>query len=159
MNNLTIGRQLNNLFEEIYILFDEAIITQNQYIKPNILATCNNEIVRFMETITIRSEWNLTDEERNGHRDLYFEHGRNDCNTVHYPFNSEYAHNGCDAVYYPFNNNETNIDNILFKANDLFYIWDDILECIIDYSDNQEHVNHANQLKPKLDIHDYIKQQ
>lgn len=158
MTTLTIGRQLNNLFEEIYILFDETIITKNQYIKPNILASCNNEIMRFMDSITIRSEWNLTDEERNGHQELYFEHGRNDCNTVHYPFNSEYGHNGCDVIYYPFNNNETNIDNILLKANDLFNIWDDILECIIESGENPESVNKAKQLKHKLNIHDYIKQ-
>jgi len=128
MSTPTIGKQLNKLFEEVYLLIED--VTKTLDYKNENTKYIENEIYKFMDTVKIECEWDMDDDEREFIGDLYFEAG----------------HNGVDAVYYPFDNNQTDIKNILFTVNELLEIWDDCLECVTEYSENEEHIKYAQEL-------------
>jgi len=125
---ITIGKQLNQLFEEVYNLFDEAIMIPEYLNLDNKII--ENQIIKFMDTVKVESEWDMNEEDRKGFGTLYFESG----------------HNGVNAIYYPFDNNETDIKNILFTVNKLLEVWEDSLDIIINFSNNEEHVKQAENL-------------
>ena len=56
----TINKQLNDIFEDVYHLFNESIMVPEYLNKPGI-ERC---VIEFMDTIDIQSEWDMTDEER-----------------------------------------------------------------------------------------------
>lgn len=133
--SVTTGKQLNNLFEKIYVLFENTIIsstylTSDQYVQ--------NTIIEFMDLVEIKSEWELDDAEREGFGKIYFESGYHDSN----------------AVYYPFE--DTN-DIGIFKYSTLSDVWESALECIIEYCDEEEHIDTAKDLMRQLnEIKDII---
>ena len=124
----TIGKQINNIFEQVYNLFEESIIPKYLNIENQII---QNTIYDFMNSVKIESEWDMTDEDREGLNKVYFESGYHDS----------------DAVYYPFE--DTN-DIGIFKFNTLSSDWELALECIIDECDDEEDVNTAKDLLNQL---------
>lgn len=125
----TYGKQINNLFEKIYHLFEDAIMIPEYLNLDN--HNIQNTIIEFMDDTRIEGEWDMTDEDRQGFGTVYFEAGYHDSN----------------AVYYPFK--DTNdIDKI--KLNELFDTWENALECIIDECKEEENVRAAELLLQQL---------
>jgi hypothetical protein len=129
MEATTIYKTLNDIFEELYHLFDKTIsnpeYTNNSYESENCIAA-------FTHNLTIVCEWDLTDEEREGSGVLYFEAGRNDV----------------DAVYYPFDLTKTEID--LDNINRTLKIWKNTLECIKYYSTDNKFIEKANDIEQRI---------
>jgi hypothetical protein len=128
MNNTTLGRQLNDIFETLYHLFNYTIVT------PKYLSYLHIQkaIGDFMSTVETESQLDMSQEKREGLGELYFESGNN----------------GVNVIYYPFDSNSYNI--CPFKMNDLFYTWNKALECIIDNCDDINNVNKAKILQQKI---------
>ena len=124
----TINKQLNDIFEDVYHLFNESIMVPEYLNKPGI-ERC---VIEFMDTIDIQSEWDMTDEERDINNGKYFEAG----------------HNGVDAVFYPFNSNESNYDPI--KIQDTVNVWENAIICIQSYCKDNEFVEKADLLEERL---------
>ena len=129
MDTTTIYTQLNNIFEELYCLFQKSIIDEPEYItRPEI----ERYIIEFMDTVEIQCEWDMTDDERNELDGKYFEAG----------------HNGVDAVFYPFDSNCEELNPI--NIQDILSIWENTLTCIQSYSENNEFINKANELEERI---------
>ena len=129
MEATTIYKQLNNVFEELYYLFDESIMNSELMNNPSL----QKDIVEFMDNIRIESEWNMTDEEHDESKGLYFETG----------------HNGVDAVFYPFDSNSEEIDPI--NIQNVLGVWENTLICIQSYCKNKKYINKAIELEERLD--------
>lgn len=130
MSSITIGKEINKFFEQVYHLFEDSIMIpeylnlDDQYIQDT--------IIKFMDSCKIEGEWDMTDEDRVGFGIVYFEAGYHDSN----------------AVYYPFE--DTNDIN-KFEFNELSDVWESALECIVEKCDNEEQVNEAENLLKQLD--------
>ena len=130
MSSITIGKEINKFFEQVYHLFEDSIMIpeylnlDDQYIQDT--------IIKFMDSCKIEGEWDMTDEDREGFGTVYFEAGYHDSN----------------AVYYPFE--DTNDIN-KFAFNELSDVWESALECIVEKCDNEEQVNEAENLLKQLD--------
>jgi hypothetical protein len=122
MNNTTLGRQLNDIFETLYHLFNDTIMT------PKYLSYLHIQkaIAEFMGTIETECRLDISQEQLG---EVYFETG----NIV---------------IYYPFDSNSYNI--CPFKMNELFCYWNNALECIIDNCDDIDNVNKAKILQQKI---------
>ncbi len=129
MEAITIYKQLNNIFEELYYLFDKSIMNSELINNQSL----QKDIVGFMDTIRIESEWNMEDEEHEEFEGMYFESG----------------HNGVDAVFYPFNSNCEEIDAI--KIQNVLGVWENTLICIQSYCKNNKYINKAIELEERLD--------
>ncbi len=128
MEATTIYKQLNNVFEELYYLFDESIMNSELMNNPSL----QKDIVEFMDNIRIESEWNMEDDEREEFEGMYFEAG----------------HNDVDAVYYPFDPTKTEIDLVNIKRT--LKIWQNTLECIKYYSIDNKFIEQANDLEQRI---------
>ena len=129
MDATIIYKQLNNIFEELYYLFQKSIIDVPEYInRPEI----QRYIIEFMDTVEIQCEWDMTDDERNELDGKYFEAG----------------HNGVDAVFYPFDSNCEELNPI--NIQDVLSIWENTLTCIQSYSENNEFIDKANELEERI---------
>jgi hypothetical protein len=124
----TINKQLNDIFEDVYHLFNESIMVP-EYLNNTVIERC---VFEFMNTIDIQSEWDMTDEERDINNVKYFEAG----------------HNGVDAVFYPFNSNESKYNSI--KIQDAINVWENALISIQSYCKDNEFVEKANLLEERL---------
>ena len=122
MNNTTLGRQLNDIFETLYHLFNDTVMIPEY---SNYLHI-QKAITEFMGTIETECQLDMSQEKLG---ELYFESG----NIV---------------IYYPFDSNSYNI--CPFKMNDLFYTWNNALECIIDNCHDIDNVNKAKILQQKI---------
>lgn len=122
MNNTTLGRQLNDIFETLYHLFNDTIMI------PKYLSYLHIQkaIIEFMGTIETECRLDISQEQIG---EVYFERGNN-------------------VIYYPFDSNSYNI--CPFKMNELFYFWNNALECIIDNCDDVDNVNKAKILQQKI---------
>lgn len=129
MEATTIHKNLNDIFEEVYHLFDETIANPEYVSYNHNIDIC---ILAFTRNLTILCEWDLTDEEREGSGVLYFEAGRNDV----------------DAVYYPFDLTKTEIDLVNIKIT--LKTWRNTLECIKSYSTDNKYIEQANKLQQKI---------
>jgi len=129
MEATTIYKKLNDIFEELYRLFDETI-SNPEYMsnKPDV----ENCVIQFTDAIRIDCEWDMTDEERDGSGTIYFESGHNDVN----------------AVYYPFDSTKTDID--LVSIQHTLNIWKKTLECIQHNSKRHKHFEKAVELNQKI---------
>ena len=65
----TINKQLNDIFEEVYHLFNDSIMVP-EYLNRSEIERC---VFEFMDKISIHSEWNMTDDERSELQGKYFE--------------------------------------------------------------------------------------
>ncbi len=129
MDATIIYKQLNNIFEELYYLFQKSIIDVPEYTnRPEI----QRYIIEFMDTIEIQCEWDMTEDERNELDGKYFEAG----------------HNGVDAVFYPFDSNCEELNPI--NIQDVLSIWENTLTCIQSYSENNEFIDKANELEERI---------
>jgi hypothetical protein len=129
MDATIIYKQLNNIFEELYYLFQKSIIDVPEYTnRPEI----QRYIIEFMDTVEIQCEWDMTDDERNELDGKYFEAG----------------HNGVDAVFYPFDSNCEELNPI--NIQDILSIWENTLTCIQSYSENNEFIDKANELEERI---------
>ncbi len=129
MDATIIYKQLNNIFEELYYLFQKSIIDVPEYTnRPEI----QRYIIEFMDTVEIQCEWDMTDDERNELDGKYFEAG----------------HNGVDAVFYPFDSNCEELNPI--NIQDVLSIWENTLTCIQSYSENNEFIDKANELEERI---------
>ena len=128
MEATTIYKQLNNIFEELYYLFDKSIMNSELINNQSL----QKDIVGFMDTIRIESEWNMEDEEHEEFEGMYFEAG----------------HNDVDAVFYPFNPNCEEIDAI--KIQNVLGVWENTLICIQSYCKNNKYINKAIELEERL---------
>jgi hypothetical protein len=128
MEATTIYKELNNIFEELYYLFDESIMNSELINNQSL----QKDIVGFMDTIRIESEWNMEDEEHEEFEEMYFESG----------------HNGVDAVFYPFNPNCEEIDAI--EIQNVLGVWENILICIQSYCKKNKYINKAIELEERL---------
>jgi hypothetical protein len=128
MEATTIYKQLNNVFEELYYLFDESIMNSELMNNPSL----QKDIVEFMDNIRIESEWNMEDEEREEFEGMYFEAG----------------HNDVDAVFYPFDSNSEEIDPI--NIQNVLGVWENTLICIQSYCKNKKYINKAIELEERL---------
>lgn len=130
MSSITIGKEINKFFEQVYHLFEDSIMIpeylnlDDQYIQDT--------IIKFMDSCKIEGEWDMTDEDREGFGTVYFEAGYHDSNAVYYPFEDT---------------NEIN----KFAFNELSGVWESALECIVEKCDNDEQVNEAENLLKQLD--------
>ena len=69
----TINKQLNDIFEEVYHLFNDSImVPENLSLNYNDNIKIEQFKYEFMEKIKIKSEWNMTDEEREKLNGKYF---------------------------------------------------------------------------------------
>lgn len=125
----TYGKQINKIFEKIYHLFEDSIMIPDYLNLDNY--NIKSTIIEFMDNAVIESEWNMTDEDRQGFGTVYFEAGYHDS----------------DAVYYPFED-KNDIDKI--KFNKLCDTWENALECIIDECKEEENVQAAEELLQQL---------
>jgi hypothetical protein len=128
MEATTIYKQLNNVFEELYYLFDKSIMNSELMNNPSL----QKDIIEFMDNIRIESEWNMTDEEHEESKGLYFETGHNGVNAVYYPFDSK-----CKKL------NPINIQNVLG-------VWENTLICIQSYCKNEKFINEAIELEERI---------
>ncbi len=129
MDATIIYKKLNNIFEELYYLFQKSIIDVPEYTnRPEI----QRYIIEFMDTVGIQCEWDMTDDERNELDGKYFEAG----------------HNGVDAVFYPFDSNCEELNPI--NIQDILSIWENTLTCIQSYSENNEFIDKANELEERI---------
>ena len=129
MDATIIYKQLNNIFEELYYLFQKSIIDVPEYTnRPEI----QRYIIEFMDTIEIQCEWDMTEDERNELDGKYFEAG----------------HNGVDAVFYPFDSNCEELNPI--NIQDVLSIWENTLTCVQSYSENNEFIDKANELEERI---------
>ncbi len=134
----TINKQLNDIFEEVYHLFNDSImVPENLSLNYNDNIKIEQFKYEFMEKIKIKSEWNMTDEEREELNGKYFEAG----------------HNGVDAVFYPFNAKKSSSDPI--KIQNTISVWENALIYIQCYCKDKELVEKANALEEKLNNLDY----
>ena len=124
----TTGKQLNKLFENIYNLFQESVMSSTHLMDEQ---DTQDTIITFMDSVNIKSEWEMSENEREGFGKVYFETGYHDS----------------DVVYYPFE--DTN-DIGIFKFSNLEDIWEKVLECVIEKCDDDEHVNLATELLNQL---------
>ena len=124
----TINKQLNDIFEDVYHLFNDSIMVPEYLNKPEI-ERC---VFEFMDNIDIESEWNMTDEERSELQGKYFEPG----------------HNDVDAVFYPFNEEDSNYNPI--KIQDNINLWENALISIQCYCKDKEIVEKADLLEEKI---------
>jgi hypothetical protein len=125
----TINKQLNDIFEDVYHLFNDSIMVP-EYLKKPEIERC---VFEFMEKIDIQSEWDMTDDERKELNGKYFEAG----------------HNGVDAVFYPFNSEESNCNPI--KIQNTINVWENALISIQSYCKDKELVEKANALEERID--------
>jgi hypothetical protein len=133
----TINKQLNDIFEELYNLFNDSIIVSRVLtLNDNVNRDIERHINEFMDNVNCKSEWNLTDEERKGLNLTYFEEG----------------HNGVNAVYYPFS-----LDKELspIKIQNTIHVWEKAIICIQVYSKNDEFIEKANELEKRIDDLEY----
>lgn len=128
MEATTVYKQLNNIFEELYYLFDESIMNTEYMNNPAI----QRHIIEFMDNIRIECEWDMTDVEREGLNEIYFEFG----------------HNGVDAVHYPFNSNCGEINPI--DIQNVLGVWENTLICIQSYCKNEKYINKAIELEERI---------
>ena len=129
MDATIIYKQLNNIFEELYYLFQKSIIDVPEYTnRPEI----ERQVIEFMDTIEMQCEWDMTEDERNELDGKYFEAG----------------HNGVDAVFYPFDSKYEELNPI--NIQDVLNIWENTLTCIQSYSENNEFIDKANELEERI---------
>jgi len=128
MEATTLYKNLNDIFEELYYLFDETNANPEYMSKPYV----EDCVIKFTDTIRIDCEWEMTDEEREGSGKTYFEAG----------------HNDVDAVYYPFDPTKTEIDLVNIKRT--LKIWQNTLECIKYYSIDNKFIEQANDLEQRI---------
>jgi hypothetical protein len=128
MEATTLYKNLNDIFEELYHLFDETIANP-EYMSNSYVEDC---VIKFTESIRIDCEWDMTDEEREGSGKTYFEAG----------------HNDVDAVYYPFDPTKTEIDLVNIKRT--LKIWKNYLECIKYYSTDNKFIEQSNDLEQRI---------
>jgi hypothetical protein len=124
----TINKQLNDIFEDVYHLFNDSIMVP-EYLKKPEIERC---VFEFMEKINIQSEWNMTDEEREELNGKYFEAGHNDVDAVFYPFNAEEKPNP-------------------IKIQNTINVWENALISIQSYCKDKELVEKANALEERID--------
>ena len=124
----TINKQLNDIFEDVYHLFNNSIMIPEYLNRPEI-KRC---VFEFMDKIDIQTEWNMTDEERDINNGKYFEAG----------------HNGVDAVFYPFNAEDLNCNPI--KIQDTISVWENALISIQCYCKDKKFVEKADLLEEKI---------
>ena len=134
----TIHKQLNDIFEEVYHLFNDSImVSENLTLNDNDNRKIERFKYEFMDKIEIQSEWDMTDEEREELNGKYFEAG----------------HNGVDAVFYPFSlddkPNPTKIQNTL-------HVWENALTYIIIYCKDKEFTQKAHELDERIDNLEYF---
>ena len=129
----TIHKQLNDIFEEVYHLFNDSImVSEKLSLNDNDNRKIESFKYEFMDKIKIQSEWNMDDDERDKLNGKYFEAG----------------HNGVDAVFYPFSlddePNPTKIQNTL-------HVWENALTYIIIYCKDKEFTQKAHELDERID--------
>lgn len=129
MDSTSIHKNLNEIFEELYHLFNETIANPEYMINNQNIENC---VIQFTDTIRVDCEWDMTVEERQELWDKYFESG----------------HNGVNAVFYPFDSNSTEIDPN--KINETLTVWRKTLDCIRDYSNRRKYYEKAIELKKKI---------
>lgn len=129
MEATTIYKTLNDIFEELYHLFDETIANPEYVNNSYEVEKC---IVAFTNDIRIECEWDMTDDEREEAGLLYFEAG----------------HNDVDAVYYPFDTTKTEIDLVNIKRS--LKIWKNTLASIKYYSTDNKFIEKANEIEKRI---------
>lgn len=127
--SLTITNQLNDIFEEVYHLFNESIISVPEYLNRPEIERC---VIEFMDAINIECEWDMTDEEREQKYGKYFEAG----------------HNGVDAVFYPFDPNDSNTNFI--KISNFENTITNAIICIQCYCKDNEFLEKADLLEERI---------
>ena len=130
MEATNLYKNLNNIFEDLYHLYDETIAnvdymaTNNTYIE--------NCVIQFTDSFRVECEWDMTDDERQECGEIYFEAG----------------HNDVDAVYYPFDSKNNEIDSVNIRQN--LNIWRKLLECIKLFTKEKKYLNKVTELKEKI---------
>ncbi len=134
----TIHKQLNDIFEEVYHLFNNSImISENLSLNDNDNRKIERFKYEFMDKIEIKSEWDMTDKEREELNGKYFEAG----------------HNGVDAVFYPFSLDE---EPDPIKIQNTLHVWENALTYIIIYCKDKEFTQKAHELDERIDNLEYF---
>ncbi len=116
----TIGQQLNTLFKQVYNLYSDTIIFSNKIVKNSCL---EREVYTFVKTIKIKID--LNNIENTELDKLYFKY---DYFTICYPFN-----NNLNNI-----NSKILLNNKIFTIFDILNYWNELLQSIIIYSEDED---------------------